>query len=318
MLYEPDTAMPSQRLRPLNGNASHSEIIMPTPQEFAFHECLAYLGRSALEPLHCVEAGSVTKVVQVEQANVLLRVQKHDSRNLRLTVSNCTPISAVRSSITRYVNEWFDLGRPLNEFYHVCGHDEVLSGLVRRYFGLRLLVIHDLFQALCWAVLGQQINLAFAYALYARFVHTFGKEVEFEQTSYWLFPRPSRIARLSVKALTTLQITSRKAEYLIGIAREIAAGRLSKTGLLALHNLERAKSTLLKVRGVGPWTANYVLLRCLGLQNAFPVEDVGLHHAIKKQLAMNRKPTMAEILKLARGWKNWEGYATFYLYRSLL
>ena len=318
MLDEPLMSVPNQKMKSLVANAVRGEIILPTPREFDFDECLVYLNRSALEPLHRISAGCITKVVRVEQRDILLRVEKRDSLNLRITLLNCALTTVINKGVTKYVSEWFDLERSLTEFYAMGDRDSVLHNLVNRHYGLRLLVIHDLFQALCWAILGQQINLAFAYSLYARFVHTFGEEYEFDRMSYWFFPRPATIAELSVTALRQLQITGRKAEYLIGIAQEMVAGKLSKARLLALDDFERAKSDLLKVRGVGPWTANYVLLRCLGQQNAFPIEDIGLHHAIKNQLEMKRKPTVGEIRQLAKAWKNWEGYATFYLYRSLL
>ena len=77
-------------------------------------------------------------------------------------------------------------------------------------------------------------------------------------------------------------------------------------------------AALTKIRGVGLWTANYVLMRCFGFANAFPIQDIGLHRAIQLQLGSDRKPTIEEIRELAAGWKNWEAYVTFYLYRSLL
>ncbi len=115
-----------------------------------------------------------------------------------------------------------------------------------------------------------------------------------------------------------LQFTGKKSEYIIGLAEQIAAGNLSKESLLEKNDYHEAKNALVKIRGIGPWTANYVLMRCLGDPSAFPIEDIGLHNAIKLQLNLEQKPTLEEIRKLAAGWTNWQAYATFYLYRSLL
>jgi DNA-3-methyladenine glycosylase II len=74
---------------------------------------------------------------------------------------------------------------------------------------------------------------------------------------------------------------------------------------------------LVNIRGIGPWTANYVLMRCLRFPSAFPIDDVGLQNAIKHPLGRDKKPTKDEIMKFAGNWTNWESYATFYLWRFL-
>jgi DNA-3-methyladenine glycosylase II len=93
--------------------------------------------------------------------------------------------------------------------------------------------------------------------------------------------------------------------------------KLTKEKLLNLSNHKDAEKMLVKIRGIGPWTANYVLMRCLRYPSAFPIDDVGLHNAIKHRLGKELKPTKEEIIKLAVNWTNWESYATFYLWRYL-
>lgn len=82
-------------------------------------------------------------------------------------------------------------------------------------------------------------------------------------------------------------------------------------------NVKDAEKNLTKIRGIGPWTANYVLMRCLRFPTAFPIDDVGLMNSIKLLRNMNRKPTKDEILEISLPWKKWESYATFYLWRVL-
>jgi DNA-3-methyladenine glycosylase II len=177
--------------------------------------------------------------------------------------------------------------------------------------------IPDLFEAVCWGIIGQQINLAFAYTLKRRFVETFGIQVQKKDIKCWLFPTAEAIASLSVSDLSALQMTTKKSEYLIGVAQLIVEGKLSKEMLLEAENFIAAEKMLVSIRGIGPWTANYVLMRCLRLPSAFPIDDVGLHNAIKSVLEMQQKPTVAEIRILSAGWTNWEAYATFYLWRVL-
>ena len=115
-----------------------------------------------------------------------------------------------------------------------------------------------------------------------------------------------------------LQFTGRKSEFIIELARKIKNGSLTKNSLLNGDNFETVREELMRLRGVGKWTAEYVCLRCLGDPGAFPVDDIGLQNAIKQQLGLNEKPSITEILRYASAWKNWQAYATFYLWSSLV
>ncbi len=176
--------------------------------------------------------------------------------------------------------------------------------------------VPDLFEAICWSILGQQINLPFAYQLKGRLVENYGQSYEWEGQTYWQFPEPAAIAKTTVEALFALKITRRKCEYLIGVAQAMLEGKLSKAKLLAERSAKAAEKTLVAQRGIGPWSANYVMMRCLRYPDAYPVGDAGLQNAVKRLLMMDRKPTEAELYELAKPWAGWEAYATFYLWAA--
>lgn len=293
-------------------------ILLATPREFNFQECLRYLQRSPNECLYRVMNGSIQKLVRVDGENVLLCVTDNGDSNLRIDFLNGLPSKSIRAGAEKYVSDWFDLSTDLAPFYSMAENDPLLYPLVQKHFGLRIMGVNDLFEALCWAIMGQQINLAFAYTLKRRFVETYSEKEIFDGEDYWLFPTPERVAGLPPEALMKLQFTGKKAEYTIGVAKLVANGELSKEGLLQKGDYRFAEKELLNIRGIGPWTAHYVLLRCLKDPSAFPIGDVGLHNAIKQQLNLSRKPSIAEIRQLSLKWANWEAYATFYLWSALL
>ncbi len=299
-------------------NISSSVISVITPKEFDFAECLKFLGRSNQERLHFIENDKIRKLLKVYNKKILLELSCPAQNVIAVKLLNSGVEDSTKNVIENYVQEWFDLETDLAVFYRIAAKDKLLKNLVSRFYGLRLIKIHDLFQALCWAIFGQQINLVFAYTLYRRFIESYGEEFNHENQDYWLFPSPEIVAGLSVAELMKLQLTGKKAEYIIGLAQQIEEGNLSKKGLLEKNDFNEAEKALVKIRGIGPWTANYVLMRCLGDRSAFPIADIGLHNAIKLQLNLAQKPTIEEIQKLAAGWRNWQAYATFYLYRSLL
>ncbi|WP_025696071.1 DNA-3-methyladenine glycosylase family protein, partial [Paenibacillus forsythiae] len=103
------------------------------------------------------------------------------------------PGDAGLEDLARYVRDWFDLDRDLRPFYKLAAGDPLLGPLTERFRGLRIVGIPDLFEALCWAILGQQVNLAFAYKLKARLAEGYGESILRSGRRYHLFPAPERL-----------------------------------------------------------------------------------------------------------------------------
>ncbi len=295
-------------------------LTLTTPEEFCFEECLTYLRRSTLECMHRVQGNVLKKAVKLDDALVIFEVTDQPAaKQLRVCyhVVHPCPAAGIENKLKVYLTDVFDLETDLKPYYQLAAGDPLLSQVVQRHYGLRLMGIPDLFEALCWAITGQQINLSFAYRLKQRFVMQFGETVTHQDQTFHLFPNSATIAHLSVADLTPLQFSARKAAYLIGVAQAIQEGVLSKDQLQHLP-FEEATETLIRCKGVGRWTAHYVILKCLRMPNAFPIDDVGLHHAIKNLLKLEQKPDLATIERLAQPWHGWLAYTTFYLWHTLL
>jgi DNA-3-methyladenine glycosylase II len=298
----------------------NSDVVkLSLPKEFNFEENLKYLSRNLNECLYRIHNNRIYKAMPIGEKIVIIEVSSVDESflNIRFLGERKPICTTIRAEVVRYVREWFDLDRDLRPFYELAKEDPLLGEAVDSFYGLRIIGIPDLFEALCWGILGQQINLAFAYTLKRRLVENFGRRVEVNGIAYWIFPTPKELSALSVSDFKNLQITSKKSEYLIGVAQLMAEGKLSKDMLREAANIKEAEKMLVNIRGIGPWTANYVLMRCLRLPSAFPIDDVGLHNAIKLLMGKEKKPNKEELMKFAVNWTNWESYATFYLWRFL-
>ncbi|GGG79092.1 DNA-3-methyladenine glycosylase family protein [Paenibacillus radicis (ex Gao et al. 2016)] len=302
------------------------ELYLPLPEPFSFTQNVSYLARAAGECMHRVVDGRIRKAIPVDgetegDSSLSVVVEVFEEQPGRLSVRFLAPeeppSELVRDAVALYTREWFDLDTDLAPFYHMASKDPLLELPIRTHHGLRTIGIPDLFEALCWGIIGQQINLPFAYTLKRRFVERYGRSLEYNGECYWLFPSPKDIAALPVEELTELKMTTKKSEYLIGVAGLVSSGQLTKEKLLGAGDLKQAEKMLVSIRGIGPWTANYVLMRCLRTPSAFPIDDVGLHNAIKHVLGIDRKPTKEEIVKLSANWTGWQSYATFYLWRLL-
>ncbi|MBR0007418.1 MULTISPECIES: DNA glycosylase [Bacillus] len=293
-------------------------IVITLPEIFDMNANLGYLTREKNECMYEIENNIITKVIAIGEIRSLVQVSVINNKQMIVQFLNDSrPVEQwKREEIVKYIHEWFDLDNDLTPFYELAKADPLLKMPARKFYGLRVIGIPDLFEALCWGVLGQQINLAFAYSLKKQFVEAFGDSIEWNGKKYWVFLPYERIARLTPTDLADIKMTVKKSEYIIGIARLMASGELSREKLMKM-NFKDAEKNLIKIRGIGPWTANYVLMRCLRFPTAFPIDDVCLIRSIKILRNMNRKPTIDEILEISFSWKKWESYATFYLWRVL-
>jgi DNA-3-methyladenine glycosylase II len=291
-----------------------SKLYLQT-HDFNYELNLQYLKRSPRELLHTVEGDTVVKVIKASNEKVLTRVRPGENK-LIVEFLNGEPTPSVKASVKRYITEWFDLETDLKPFYQMASSDKLLKDLVTKFYGYRIIGQPDLFESIVWAVLGQQINLQFAYTLKHRFVEKFGERLFWNNESFYLFPEAQLVAGLTDDALLPLQFSRQKSKYTIGIAEVFASGELSKEKLRGLP-LEEAKGMLMKIKGIGNWTANYALMKTFRYPDAFPLEDAGVHNAIKNLKKMNGKPTLEEVKRIFKKYKGWEAYATLYLWKSL-
>ncbi|MDP5275523.1 Ada metal-binding domain-containing protein [Chengkuizengella axinellae] len=285
------------------------------PNEFDFIECLVILNRSDEECLHKVVQNELYKLLKFNKKFVLFKISFQN--HLTVTFLNGIPTQWMRAQIARYIWDMFDLGTDITPFYSSFKSDHIMGKLTEKFYGLRLIKINNLFEALCWSILGQQINLRFAYTLKKRFVHQFAENFTYKDTQYWVFPTADQIADVKVEELKEMQISTRKAEYIVGVAKLISNGILDQKKLRYEENYQRIVEQLTSIRGIGKWTADYTIMKCFSINSAFPIADVGIHNALKTILKLNEKPSIKELEKLVKQWEGWESYAAFYLWRSL-
>jgi DNA-3-methyladenine glycosylase II len=148
------------------------------------------------------------------------------------------------------------------EFAELLQHDPVLAELDARYRGLRQALQFELFAALIRCISAQQVNLRWAVTTRRRLAESFGERHEVAgHTVYSL--DPARIAALDPAKIRALQFTTRKAEYIVSVARHIADGGLDTTALAALPD-DEVDARLTAIRGIGRWSAEWILARVLG------------------------------------------------------
>lgn len=140
------------------------------------------------------------------------------------------------------------------------GHRQ-LGPLIARHPGLRVPVAATPFEALTWAVTGQQISVGAAVSLRRKLILAAGLR---HSGGLLCHPDPRRLAALGEGALRQAGFSATKATTLITLAELVAADRLPLDAWTQTLPIEEIRERLLAVRGIGPWTVNYTLLRGFG------------------------------------------------------
>lgn len=233
-----------------------------------------------------------------------------------------TPLPPAEAlALHRRLVRFLGLDQPLAPFYRAVRGDTVMGPLTRRLRGVRIPQVPGLWEALCWAVIGQQINLAFAYRLRNRLI-ALGNGLPLdagrapEPGTPLPFPTPEGVLRIPEPAWREAQFSRQKTAYLQGVARALADGTLDEAALDTAPS-DHVADTLRAVRGLGPWSVAYGLLRALGRVDALPVGDAGLRSALVRHYGLGAPPPPAEQERLMEPFRPYRGLATYYFWKSL-
>jgi len=298
------------------GMGKSEKLYIPQPANFSFSECVWYLDRGYDDCGHRVRNGSLLKALRLEGKDLLVEIKEGDGC-LEVAILHGRADERTRELLVAYVREWLDMDCDLAPFYTLLGRDKRLAYMCGEYMGLRLVGIVDVFEALVWSITGQQINLPFAFMLKRRLVEKYGTSFIYNGETFYIFPDCEALAAASVEDLRLMQFSRSKAAYLVGLADAFAKGEQSREKLMALPDRESRLQALMKMKGIGVWTANYCLMKSLRDPSGIPHGDTGLMTALTKHKIIKERTELSKIERFFSKYKGWESYMVFYFWRSL-
>jgi len=192
--------------------------------------------------------------------------------------------------------------------------DAAVAAANERFPGLRPVLERDPLTALVRSVSAQQINLSFATVVRRRLVQAFGRRHAVGEDEVWSLD-VERLAGASVAAIRELQFTTRKAEYIVGIAQRIAADPLRFAELRAVSD-DEVPRRLTAIPGIGRWSAEWYLARTLG-RPVVAAGDLGVRKAVGHAYFEGRMPSEEEVRKATAHWGDAAGVAQQLLLESL-
>jgi DNA-3-methyladenine glycosylase II len=184
-------------------------------------------------------------------------------------------------------------------------HDRILKKLIPKYGSGFLVTRGDAFTTLARAIVGQQISVAAAQAVWDRVLTASKKKVN-----------PKNILALTVEELRAAGLSGRKVEYIRDLADHFASGRLHANQWQDMDD-ESVIKELSSIRGIGRWTAEMFLIFNMVRPNILPLDDVGLIKAISLNYFSGEPVSRHEAREVAANWAPWRTVATWYMWRSI-
>jgi DNA-3-methyladenine glycosylase II len=184
-------------------------------------------------------------------------------------------------------------------FLSLCERDDVLGRLASTYPGFRPPLHPELLVALVRAISAQQVNLRWAAIVRGRIAEKFGDRHDLDGRFVYSLD-PNRLAELEPADIRALQLTTRKSEYVINMARAIVSGELCYENLNAAAD-DDVIARITAIRGLGLWTAEWILARTLGRPRV-SAGDLGVRKAVGKAYFNGRMPSIDEVRSATAHW----------------
>ncbi len=284
------------------GDAGEAGIVLALPfrPPFAWEAALAYYRSHAIAGLETFADGSYGRIFRLDGAVGILHVTHDPAAScLRLRVTGADTRSLGR--VARRVRSMFDLDSDPVLVANAFAKNAHLDRLNRAHPGLRSPRGWDPFEIAVCSILGQLVSMEQANRMIGRLVEGYGDGVRHPLTGSALriFPGAETLATSSLDKVGT---TRARAAALREFAKRYAQGKIS---LSSTQDPIAFRKVLLDIKGIGPWTAEYISLRCIADTDAFPGTDLILKRAMAEHSDLD--------LECARPWR---GYAAAYLWHA--
>lgn len=282
-------------------------------QPYHWPALLAFFAKRATPGVESVRDGTYRRTLLVDGAASVVEISPGpgDCLSLRELRRRAAP-SAPPADLSQLARAVFDLDAPIADISRVLSRDDTLRTLLQAAPGVRVPGAWGSFELAVRAVLGQQISVQAATTLAGRMAARYGEPMPRQfaagnSGTDRLFPTPERLARAR---LSNLGLVRSRADTIRRVAMAVVRGDLCMD---RAEEPDALVKTLKAIRGIGEWTAQYVVMRALKHADAFPASDLGLISAI----AWPARVSPAQLLRRAEQWRPWRAYAAMLLWNSL-
>ena len=292
----------------------HTGTLSPTPP-FDFAQTLAFLRDFApLRGEQVLGARTLTKAIMVagQAVGVELRAAGTiETPRLDYTLHAPAPLDneTIAAAEDRLA---FLLGLDdnLRPFYAIGHTDPAFAPVIERLYGYHQLKFPTPFEAACWAILTQRTPLAIAARQKAALTARYGEMIPIDGVDHATFPEAARLDAAGPEALAELVGTARRADYLFAAA---AAFATTDERWLRSAPWEEVERWLRAIKGIGAWSAIFILIRGLGRMAALPRSERRHNAIVSHRYLHGQHATDEAIARIAAPYGEWRGYWAHYL-----
>jgi DNA-3-methyladenine glycosylase II len=295
--------------------------LYPTPP-FDFNKSLDFLhGFAPTRDEQSLAARTLTKAIMVAGQVVVFEVVSTgtvDAPRLDVTLHTAQPLTPAALAAARDRLSFFlSLDDDLRPFYALAQADPAMAPEIQRLYGLHQVKFPTPFENAAWAVLSQRAPIPIARQMKQAVVERFGASLDLAGQTYWAFPEAAALAAAPVAELAALIHNERKAQYLAAVSAAFAG--VDET-FLRTADYETVLAWLRAIKGIGEWSADFILLRGLGRMQQLhftsaTIFEKRMSAAVSRVYAPAplRPITGQQMLALAEGYGDQQGYWAFYL-----
>ena len=287
------------------------QIKVDLPAGFRASDVLAFHARDTEGVAEQVTGTVIRKGVIIDGVPVLLEAALEQAHAMCTVQADGVLDARIEQEAREALTSMLGLRIDPAPFLAAAAKDALLGPLVQRQSALRVVQSASIFEALTWAIIGQQINLPFAISLRRTFIEQAGRP---HSSGLWCYPEAADVARIDAEALTSRKFSRSKAETLLRLAQLADSGALP---LARDQDIGEASAALLAVKGIGPWTVNYALLRGYGYPDCSLHGDVAIRAAFQRLLGEDSKPEIARTEALLAQYSPHRTMAAAHLWASL-
>jgi DNA-3-methyladenine glycosylase II len=240
------------------------------------------------------------------------QVAPSETPQLQVVVAGQPIRAAMRVAVTAALERLLGLRIDLTEFYQFATRQRHLGPLAQRFRGMKPPRFATVFEGVVNAMACQQLTLTVGVHLLNRLAVACGAAFGEGDEAVHAFPCPEDLAGVSLAALRQFGFSRQKGQAMIELAQSVAEGRVDLEGAATLPD-DEVTERLCELRGVGRWTAEYVLLRGLGRAHVFPGDDVGARKNLQRWLHLTNPLDYAAVGRTLTRWHPYGGLIYFHL-----
>ncbi|BET97424.1 DNA-3-methyladenine glycosylase family protein [Xenorhabdus taiwanensis] len=252
-------------------------------------------------------------IIWYENPALLTITMEKNRAKIQLDINGDKDCSSQREALSMLASHMLGLKQPVDVFESIYQDHPVIGELVNRQTGLRIYQSATPFEALSWAIIGQQISLSAAISIRRRFIQAVGLQ---HSSGLLCFPNYKQVMQYSQHDLYQCGFSMGKANALLHVCQLIDSGVLELNIPQGENGVKRLTDGLLAIKGIGMWTVNYTLLRGFSYLDGSLHGDVAVRRNLQYLLGQENKVSAGQAEKWLADFSPWKALVGAHLWQQ--